>query len=145
MAAFAGIRFSSAQKLAKEDVKLEDMGIGLPADKIKSKRGHYIDGLLENLWSWLKFAGEKQWQIRQSQWMHLKSKVFAEAKVEHPRNILRHSFCTYHVAHLKNPGHTATILCHRSQAKLWSNYFGRGTTADGKRYFEITPQSVTAV
>lgn len=143
--AFAGLRFSSAFRLDKSDINFADKGILLPAHKLKTRRRHYIDGLPDNLWLWLGKTNDECWAMSGSDWMHAKSAVFADAKVPHPRNCLRHSFCTYHVAAFKNPGLTATLLCHRNQQKLWANYNGLATQADGKRYFTITPDTVDAL
>ena len=140
--AFAGLRFSSAYRLEKNDINFVDRGISLPAQKIKTQRRHYIDGLPQNLWSWLEATTPDCWSLTQSEWMHMKSELFENAKVGHPHNCLRHSFCTYHMAAFKNPGLTATLLCHSNQQKLWSNYNGRATQADGKKYWTITPQTV---
>lgn len=55
--AFAGLRYSSAVRLEKEDVNVSDRGFLLPAKKLKTgmRTGHrhYIDGLPDNLWQWI--------------------------------------------------------------------------------------------
>jgi hypothetical protein len=71
--------------------------------------------------------------------------IFTDAKVPHPHNCLRHSFCTYHVAAFKNPGLTATILCHRNQGMLWARYNGNATQDQGKRYWTITPETASTL
>jgi len=140
--AFIGLRFGSGQRLEKHDINFEDKGVLLPAKKLKTGRRHYIDGLPENLWPWLDATTPDCWSLKPSEWMHMKSGLFHDAGVPHPRNCLRHSFATYHVAAFKNPGLTATILCHTNQMKLWSNYNGNATHAFGKLYFTITPETV---
>ena len=138
--AFAGLRFSSSFRLDKADINFADRGILLPARKIKTRRRFYIDGLPENLWPWLDVPGSKGcWELTPAQYMHLKSKAFIGANVPHPHNCLRHSFASYHVAAYKNPGLTAALLCHTNQQKLWSNYNGVATNADGLAYFSILP------
>ena len=147
--AFAGLRFGSSTRLEKHDIIFADKGIMLPASKLKTGmtdgRRHYIGGLPENLWEWLAIATPDGWTLTGSEWMHEKSRLFADAKVPHPRNCLRHSFATYHVAAYKNPGLAATILCHTNQEKLWSNYNGNATSAFGKKYFEVTPTTAAAI
>lgn len=44
--AFAGLRYSSAARIVKVDINFEDKGITLPAAKLKTRKRHYIDGLL---------------------------------------------------------------------------------------------------
>lgn len=142
--AFIGLRFASACRIAAEDIRTADRGIMLPAAKIKTRRRHYIDGLPENAWEWLALNPPGMWEIDARQYLELKSGAFEAAKVPHPHNALRHSFASYHVAAFKNPGLTAYILCHRGQEKLWENYKGNASEADGREYFKITPQSVLA-
>lgn len=137
--AFVGLRFSSAFRLEKSDINFEDRGILLPAHKLKTGKRHYIDGLPENLWSWLSFETPATWAITPREYLRLKSKCFDDAKVPHPHNCLRHGFCTYHVAAFKNPGRTATILCHRDQNLLWTRYNGRATQRNGLAYFQLVP------
>ncbi len=140
--AFAGLRFSSSCRLSKSDINFVEKGILLPKNKIKTKRRFYLDGLPPNLWEWLAATNDACWAMNEAEWMHLKSKLFREAKVRHPRNCLRHSFCTYHVAAFKNPGLTATLLCHRNQDKLWDHYYGISNQPTGMAYFNIIPSNV---
>lgn len=140
--AFAGLRFSSACRLEKNDINFVEKGILLPKNKIKTKRRFYLDGLPPNLWEWLAATNDACWAMNENEWMHLKSQIFRGAKVRHPRNCLRHSFCTYHVVAFKNPGLTATLLCHRNQDKLWDHYYGISNQPTGLAYFSITPANV---
>lgn len=73
------------------------------------------------------------------QYLEAKSKAFVRARVPHPRNCLRHSFATYHVAANRDVARTAVILCHSSPKMLWQHYKGRGTEADGAAFFLIYP------
>ncbi|MDO8539496.1 MAG: site-specific integrase [Opitutaceae bacterium] len=136
---FAGLRFSSAFRLTREDINFDDKGIHLPAHKLKTGRRHYIDGLPENLWAWLKLENPATWSMTPRNYRRLKSECFSKSGVRHPANCLRHNFCTYHVAAFKDPGKTATILCHQNQGMLWAHYNGRAKQADGKRYFMLRP------
>jgi integrase len=143
--AFAGLRFSSAAKIAKEEIKFDDKGITLAKRKLKTRRRHYIDGLPDNTWAWADKATTACWKMKKSDWMHMKSDLFMDAGVPHPHNCLRHSFATYHVAAFKNPGLTATLLCHHDQAQLWAHYNGIASKAAGITYFSITPENAEQI
>ncbi len=138
--AFAGLRYSSAARLVKEDVNFRERGITLPAAKIKTRRRHYIDGLPENLWRWLQAAPAEAWTLTERQYLTLKSEAFILAGVTNPGNVLRHSFCSYHVAANKDAARTAVILCHASPSMLYQHYKGRATERDAKRYFDLSPK-----
>lgn len=137
--AFAGLRFSSAARLVKEDINFADKGITLPAAKLKTRKRHYIDGLPDNLWKWLESAPDEAWTLTQRQYLSLKGETFRLAQVHNPGNVLRHSFCSYHVAAHKDAARTAVILCHASPRMLYQHYKGRATTAAAGQYFKIVP------
>lgn len=142
--AFAGVRFSSANRLTTADINIEDRGICHPAESIKTGRRHYVSGYPDVLWEWLAIAPQED-ALTERQYLQLKSRLFDVAHVPHPRNCLRHSFATYHLAVRKNPGETAMLLCHTNQAKLWNTYKGNATAAEGKRWEALTPPAVQTV
>jgi len=137
--AFAGLRFSSAARLVKADINFSDEGITLPAAKLKTRKRHYIDGLPENLWKWLRKAPESAWILTERQYLKAKGDVFRLAGVKNPGNVLRHSFCSYHVAAHRDAARTAVILCHASPRTLYQHYKGRATSTDAVRYFSVCP------
>ena len=137
--AFAGLRFSSAARLVKADVDFAEEGITLPAAKIKTRKRHYIDGPPGNLWKWLRAAPDAAWTLTERQYLTLKGDAFRLAEVQNPGNVLRHSFCSYHVAEHKDAARTAVILCHASPRTLYQHYRGRATAADAAKYFAIVP------
>lgn len=147
--AFAGLRFSSGCRLEKHEINFADRGILLPRSKIKTGkatgRRHFIDQLPDNLWDWLAVTPDECWSLTPRQYMELKSTLFTDAGVPHPRNCLRHNFCTYHLRLHTNPGRTATILCHRNQDELWGHYAGIGTHGKGVLYFQITPKTASRI
>jgi len=57
-----------------------------------------------------------------------------------PKNALRHSFVTYHVALHRNSGKTALIVSHRDQDCLYRHYLGIATQKDATAYFKIYPK-----
>lgn len=141
---FAGVRFSSANRLAPEDIRVEDRGIRHPAASIKTERRQYVDGFPPVLFEWLAIAPDDS-ELTETQYMHLKSALFHVAQVPHPFNCIRHSFATYHLAARKNPGETAYLLCHQNQKKLWNHYKGNATAAEGRRWETITPATAPAI
>jgi integrase len=148
--AFCGLRFSSGCRIQKSEINFEDRGILLPRRKLKTGmvkggRRHYIDDLPAQVWEWLAIAPAETWVLKPRDYMGLKSLLFRTAGVPHPHNCLRHGFATYHVAALKNPGRTATILCHTNQELLWAHYNGIATQAAGLKYQSITPQTAAQI
>ena len=77
--------------------------------------------------------------MTQRQYLNCKSAMFDTAGVPHPKNVLRHSFCSYHVALHKNASTTAVLLQHTNQSTLYRHYKGRASIKDAEEYFKILP------
>lgn len=140
--AFGGLRASFAQRLVFEEVKWDENALLLPGKKHKSGRRHYLDGLPENLWDWLKPWRNRPeaWEWNSSQLMHAKSAAIQRAFGKPlPKNILRHSFCSYHVALHKDAAKTAVLLQHTNPTMLYKHYKGCASAADAAHYFGIRP------
>lgn len=137
--AFAGLRYTSAARIAREEILDGERALVLERRKHKSGRRHYVDGYPANLWKWIARAPRACWEVTARQYLDLKREAFERAEVANPGNVLRHSFCSYHVAQYKDAARTAVLLTHRSPAMLYQHYKGRATAADARRYFAILP------
>lgn len=137
--AFAGLRFSTASQLTPSEIRFDEDGLRLPAAKMKTRRTHFIDELPGNLWVFLRTAPDSAWELRGKDYERAKSDVFRLAGVVNPGNVLRHSFCSYHVALHKDAARTAVILCHKSPAMLYQHYRGKATAKDAAVYFATVP------
>lgn len=154
METFAGVRYSSACRLERSDVDPIDKGIRHPARSIKTGKRQYVSPFPDNLFAWLaaapddaalNYTDERGNLNRERRYLALKSALFVAAGVPHPRNCLRHTFPSYHLAARQDPGKTSYLLCHRNQQKLWDNYKGNATAAEGLRFESLTPPTVAAV
>jgi len=59
--------------------------------------------------------------------------------VRNPGNVLRHSFCSYHIALNRDAARTALLLTHTSPVMLYRHYKGRASAADAEKWFAIAP------
>jgi len=139
--AFLGLRYSSGTRVDKKDINFKEHGILLPRLKVKTRTRHYVDKMPDQLWAWLAITPEECWTVKPRNYLRLKSDLFADANVPHPPNCFRHSFATYDLAAHKQPGRTATLLCHESERLLWRRYKGNATQSDGLLYQAITPST----
>jgi site-specific recombinase XerC len=137
--AFGGLRYTSAARLTRNEILDKELGIVMSAGKHKTGRRHYVDGYPDNLWQWIAHAPRACWDVAQRQYLDYKAEMFAAAKIKNPGNVLRHSFCSYHVALHKDAARTAVLLTHRSPSMLYQHYRGRASEADAKAYFAIVP------
>ena len=144
--AFGGLRYSSAARIARGDLDFRERGIVFPGPKHKSGKRHYVDGFPENLWKWLRHAHPACWEINQRMYLNMKRTAFVtaglkggDADAEEMRNVLRHSFATYHVALNRDAAATAVLLTHRNPSMLYQHYKGRASRAAAVEYFRIVP------
>jgi len=168
LGAFAGMRSSAIARMDYSEIDFHQRGILTPAEKTKKKRRQWIEDLPDNLWAWLKKTPPQAFEMTHRQMLHRRAQAFKRAgllveaddiarenaKRERkglplldlkpkcpPKNGLRHSFVTYHVALYRNPGKTALIVSHRDQDCLYRHYMGIATRTDADKYFEIYPRS----
>ncbi|MGC6423821.1 MAG: tyrosine-type recombinase/integrase [Lentimonas sp.] len=156
LGAFGGMRASAIERLSHGEIKLDEWAILTPAEKTKKRRRNYIEGLPENLWLWLERTPASAFKLTSRQITKRREKAFIRAgllvtaamarkdkitKKSPPRNCLRHSFATYHVALHRDPGNTALLISHKNQNILYEHYLGVATKKDAKQYFEIKPKT----
>lgn len=144
--AFGGLRFSSAQRIEREDLRDDERGITFPAAKHKTGKRHYAEGFPANLWAWVAAAPEACWSLHPRVYADQKRAAFEAAGLkggdnddEDLRNCLRHSFATYHLAANREATKTAYLLTHANPSMLYRHYAGRATKAEGEAYFAIVP------
>jgi hypothetical protein len=137
--AFAGIRFESVADMQPSDIKFELRGILLPADQIKTRRRKFIQNLPDCLWKWLEWSRPAEWTMTPRQYLEAKSLAFVRANIPHPRNCLRKSFATYHLALHGDAGKTAAILCHTNLRKLIEDYNGVASADRAAPWFTVLP------
>jgi len=138
--AFGGLRFSHAGRIERGEIDFERRGIILAADKHKSRRRGYLEGLPDNLWKWLEAAPAGAWEMSLSQYMHAKSAAFKRAGVANAGNVLRHSFGSYLLALTDDSARVAAKMQHTSPAMLYRHYKGVASAADAARWFAIAPK-----
>jgi integrase len=156
LGAFAGMRSSAIVRLAYDELDFKNRAILTPAAKTKKNRRHFIEGLPENLWSWLEKTPPQAFQMSPREFARRREAALARAgllvtKAEAkktgakpkapPKNCLRHSFVSYHVALHRDPGKTALLVSHKDQAILWDHYLGVATAEDAGRYFAIAARA----
>lgn len=139
--AFSGLRYSSAQRLALEDLNFEEKTIVMAGANHKSRRRHLLEGMPDNVWPWLlKFRDRPEaWDLTSKAYLYRKMHAFQRAGVPNPGNILRHSFCSYHVALHRDAAKTAVLMQHTKPSTLYRHYKGMARQVDAERYFQILP------
>jgi site-specific recombinase XerD len=134
--AFGGLRYTTAGKIVKDDIKFERRGIEMPAAKHKSRKRRFRQGQPANLWAWLEFAPEACWALNLRQYREEKKEMHVRAglremviksdadrtKADRLKNVWRHSFATYLLARMKHFGPVSYLMQHtRASTTEWQN------------------------
>jgi site-specific recombinase XerC len=136
---FGLLRCSSVERIRKDHVNFEEKGIAMPGQRHKSGKRKYRSGHPDNLWAWLKHAGDAMWsEVTEGNYDKLKGDAFIRAGVTNPGNGLRHSAVSYHMAAFKNPGLTQYLAQHRHSSTT-EGYEGLATDAGAKVWLSILP------
>ena len=135
LALFAGIRPEEAEKLTWDKVQIDRGFVEVPGVKAKSrKRGLVL--LSENAKAWLRLGGplppmnKKRWLIE----VRLKAGIQTW-----PKDCLRHSFGSYHLAMHGSADKTATQMRHYSTDMLFKHYCELVTKDEAEKFWSIRP------
>ena len=154
--AFGGLRYTTAGKIVKADIKFERRGIEMPSSKHKSRKRKFRQGQPTNLWEWLKQAPDECWALTFRQYREEKKEMLVMAhlrpmvlktdsdrlKASDLKNVWRHSFASYLLAKAKDYAPIAYLMQH-ARATTTEVYEGIADEREALLYFSITPQTVT--
>lgn len=131
---FAGLRSAELERLdAEKEINLERGRIEILASKSKTRRRRLIT-IQPNLSAWLALEADIPGDLEKRITL-----VWQKAQVTWPRNVTRHSFCSYHLAQFQNAAKTALQAGH-SEQMLFSNYHDLVTPEAAAEYWAITPE-----
>jgi integrase len=152
---FAGVRPEEIRGDDKPPLKWENIDkkariVRIPGGVSKTRQARVLEGLPDNLWSWLADGPDAgpitSVRIRSLIMSAQRAGGFVgrgrakERLVAWPQDGMRHSFATYHVALFADPGKTALLLGHEgSPTMLYRHYRGLTTKDQAEEYFKIVP------
>ena len=155
--AFAGLRSAEIERLDWNEVNLAERHIEIKASKAKTA-ARRLAPITDNLAAWLTPLAKKTGQVLpyESWWNQIPKSVEAvnkqrqetaraadkdPAKAEKFRwlhNALRHSFCSYRMAAIKNAAQVA-LEAGNSPKMIFTNYRQLVTEAEAVKWFAIQP------
>lgn len=153
--AFGGLRYTSAGKIRREDIRWERRGIEMPSTKHKSRKRKFRQGHPACLWEWLRHAPAEGWDLDLRQYREDKREMLVlsrmrpmvlktdadREKARTLKNVWRHSFASYLLAKAKEYAPIAYLMQH-ARATTTEVYEGVADEFDALLYFAITPRSV---
>ena len=130
---FAGLRSAELERLDPEkEINLERRRIEITAAKSKTRRRRLVT-IQDNLFAWLSLEADIPGDLEKRITL-----VWQKAGVPWPRNVTRHSFCSYHLAEFQNAARTALQAGH-SEQMLFAHYHDLVTPEAAKEYWAILP------
>jgi hypothetical protein len=113
-------------------VLLERRLIEVTAVKSKTRRRRLVR-ISDNLAAWLQLKGDMPGDLEKRI-----TRAWETAKVPWPRNVTRHSFCSYHLAQWDNAAKTALQAGHTEQV-LFAHYRELVTPEQAEEFWSIVP------
>lgn len=139
---FLGVRTAEAGRFRFEWVRSGDRRVVVPGwvggeRVVKTGDSWVLDDVEPAFWRWWeagKFARQGVFRPLYGSMAARIARAFCEgAGRAWPGNALRHSVATYHLSLHRDPGRTALLLRHRSQAQLWQSYLAGLVPAEEAR------------
>lgn len=138
---FAGLRRSELCALDWREVR--EGSIEVTAAKAKTRRRRIVD-IQPNLAEWLapfRKSDGPVFEGNEDKFEEKRKHLAAEVKLVWPRNVLRHSAASYHLAHFGSENQTALQMGHSPQV-LIDHYREVVTKTAAAEYWEIRPKAV---
>ena len=138
---FAGIRTAEIERLDWKEIDLEAKTIEVTAEKSKARKRGIVD-MSENLVAWIKPYAKKSGAVAPSSPDWHFGEVRKLTKIEAwPKNAMRHSAASYHLALHKNAALTANLLRHENTRTLFAHYRELVKPKDAELYWKIEPSA----
>jgi integrase len=142
---FAGIRPEEVAGDGKaallwESVNTKEKILRIPGEISKTGQTRILEGLPEALWAWLSpRKPEQSVAVATRRTTSEHAKAAAGFKIW-PQDCLRHTFATYAVALLNEPGRVSLWLGHNGNpTMLYRHYRGLASKADAEKFFALRP------
>lgn len=143
--AFAGLRVAEIGRLDWKEIHLDRNFIEVTAAKSKTAKRRLVT-ILPILREWLiphkKTHGPIEPRSREEQIKQAREKA---GIVSWPKNALRHSYASYHLAKYQNAAHLALELGHATTDMLFKHYREVVTPEAAEQYWQIVPATQNQV
>lgn len=136
---FAGLRTREIAALDWKDVSLGQKTIIVQAAKTKT-RARRVVPMSDNLAAWLKRYAQEAGPVTPEAYRTAFEVVREKARISPwPRNAMRHSAASYHLAHHNNEGLTQAMLGHESGKMLIQHYRELVMPVNAVKYWKVMP------
>jgi integrase len=142
---FAGLRPTEMTRLDWANVRLDQRVILVNAEASKTSQKRFVE-ISDNLLAWLQPIARESGPVAPSGLKRrvasacYKTRDYEHGKIEEwPRDGMRHSYASYHLAKHQNAPQTSLQMGHTSPQMLFNHYRNLVLAADAERYWKVTP------
>jgi integrase len=138
-----GLRPEECVQLVPGNIHVKRGFIEVPAKVAKSRQRRIVE-LSKSAKAWLAIAPEikprsPKWYARQIPKLKADASEILNRPMPWPKNCLRHSFASYHLARYGSADKTATQMGHRDTSMLFRHYRELVDPAQARRFFSLYP------
>ena len=135
---FCGIRPSEVRRLGEQNISIEQGEVELKGKQTKTRRKRFVD-MSDNCVAWMKLGAELPIVNLADRWSELLKTVKAKWGIDKwPHDCLRHSFCSYYLAHHEDAAKTALQAGH-TESVLFQHYRKMVRREDAEKFWGIFP------
>ncbi len=139
---FAGLRQSEFERLTWEQVKIDRGMIDLSATITKTAARRLVK-IRPVLQQWLQHLGPfRSGRIIQTNYSNRMTAFRRQLKMPWKHNALRHSFASYLMEDIQNPGEVSLQLGHSDAGVVFAHYRALVAPEDNKAFWALTPDKV---
>lgn len=136
---FAGLRVEEISRLSWSEVNLARGLIEVTAPKSKTAKHRFVS-ITPNLAKWLAPRAKKIGNVKPSGFRGKFKTALEAAKIKKwPKNALRHSYASYHIAHFQNANQLALEMGHTDSGMIFEHYRTLISPEDAASYWKIEP------
>ena len=137
---FCGVRTSEACNMSWSDINFQTKRVTIPA-KVAKRGRHRINKIKDNAMEWLNLVRDerKKGRIIGDNWTSLLRTAVKFAHIDHTKNSIRHSFCSYAYASNWPIEEIVAYMGHNDSKLIHKNYRNLASTLDSGKWWHIYP------
>jgi len=136
---FCGIRPSEVRRLTQKNISMEHREVELKGKQTKTRRKRFVD-MSDNCVEWMKLGADLPINNLAVRWNALLKTVKTKWEIDKwPHDCLRHSFCSYYLAHHEAAAKTALQAGH-TESVLFQHYRKMVRREDAEKFWGIYPE-----
>lgn len=136
---FCGLRTAELEATTYKDLDLDGGHVLVRPEVAKKRRQRYVD-IPECAVAWIKAGGGDKMTGPLFFGRTLHRSIVEKAGVDWPRNVMRHSFGSYHLAYHGDGAKTAMALGHTNVAVVYDHYRNPVLSQAAQVYFALSPE-----